>query len=219
MRKPIGLLTAALLAMIMLFPAAAFGASATVSISGATNVKAGEVMTVTVTYKGDSLGYVNGHLTYNTDRLEYLSGGSSRGNAGLVQLKEYADNAEGKLSFKVKFRAVSAGTAQLNLETLETQNLDGDADMGTPSAGMTANIVKAAEPQTTEAASEEESSSDEESDTSQETLQETESSSAADESSIQEKEGGSIPYPVLAAAAIVIIALIVIITIRLKRRK
>lgn len=205
--------------MALAVPQAAFGASSAVSMSGARTVKNGDMITIKVTYKGESLGYVNGHLTYDTRRLEYVSGGSSQGNAGLVQLKQYADNADGKLSFKVKFRAVSAGSVNLSLETLETQNLDGDADMGTPSAGMTVDIVKSSSgAQSSEPSSSETGSSSEEPETSQTEAQTQESTQAEDETSGPEKDG-SASYSVLLIAAIVIAALILIIVMRLKKKR
>lgn len=221
MKQIMRVITAVLLLVTLMAPQAAFGASSSVSLSGAKTAKAGEVVTIKVTYRGDSLGYVNGHLTYDTRRLEYVSGGSSQGNAGLVQLKQYADNAEGILSFKVKFRAVGAGSVNLSLETLETQNLDGDADMGTPSASMTLDIVKnRSSSQSPEPPSSETRSSSEESETSQLTTesQEMESTQAEDEQNSQEKEG-SIPYPLLLVAGIVIAALILVIAIRLKKKR
>lgn len=221
MKQITRVITAVLLVMALAVPQAAFGASSAVSMSGARTVKNGDMITIKVTYKGESLGYVNGHLTYDTRRLEYVSGGSSQGNAGLVQLKQYADNADGKLSFKVKFRAVSVGSVNLSLETLETQNLDGDADMGTPSAGMTVDIVKSSSgAQSSEPSSSETSSSSEESETSQPEAQtqEAESTQAEDETSDPEKDG-SVSYPVLLIAAIVIAALILIIVMRLKKKR
>lgn len=219
MKQITRVITAVLLVMALAVPQAAFGASSAVSMSGARTVKNGDMITIKVTYKGESLGYVNGHLTYDTRRLEYVSGGSSQGNAGLVQLKQYADNADGKLSFKVKFRAVSAGSVNLSLETLETQNLDGDADMGTPSAGMTVDIVKSSSgAQSSEPSSSETGSSSEEPETSQTEAQTQESTQAEDETSGPEKDG-SASYSVLLIAAIVIAALILIIVMRLKKKR
>ena len=54
-------------------------AASTVSISGGDQVKGGETFTVTVTYSGAQIGSVNGSMTYDTNKLNYLSGGSSNG--------------------------------------------------------------------------------------------------------------------------------------------
>ena len=120
MKRRIQIITAVLLLLTMLVPASVFGADSSVSITGGKSAKVGDTVTVTVTYRGDALGYVNGQLTYDNSKMEYLSGGSSQGDAGLVELKEYASDASGKLSFQVKFRAVDSGSVALNLETLET---------------------------------------------------------------------------------------------------
>ena len=59
-------------------------AASTVSISGGDQVKGGETFTVTVTYSGSQIGSVNGSMTYDTSKLNYLSGGSSSGNTGYI---------------------------------------------------------------------------------------------------------------------------------------
>lgn len=209
------IVTAALLAAALLVPAAASAAMSSVSMSGAESVKAGEVITIAVTYRGESLGYVNGHLTYDVERLEYLSGGSSQGNTGLVQLKQYADNADGKLSFQVKFRAVKAGSVKLSLETLETQNLDGDAAMGTPSSGMTVQVAEGAGESQAAAEEPSETSKAEESQSVQQAME----PQKAEAGETAEQESRGIPYPILAAAAVVIAGLILVIAVRLRKKQ
>ena len=80
MKRIRNILTAVIL-LVMMFPAAAFAAGANVSMTGGT-VKVGEIITVTVTYRGNALGYVNGMLSYDNSKLQYLSGGSSQGDDG-----------------------------------------------------------------------------------------------------------------------------------------
>ena len=87
MKRRIQIITAVLLLLTMLVPASVFGADSSVSITGGKSAKVGDTVTVTVTYRGDALGYVNGQLTYDNSKREYLSGGSSQGDAGLVELK------------------------------------------------------------------------------------------------------------------------------------
>ena len=87
MKRRIQIITAVLLLLTMLVPASVFGADSSVSITGGKSAKVGDTVTVTVTYRGDALGYVNGQLTYDNSKMEYLSGGSSQGDAGLVELK------------------------------------------------------------------------------------------------------------------------------------
>lgn len=211
MKRTIRLITALLL-FSLVFPAAVFGASSSVSLSAGNSAKEGDTVTVTVTYKGNSLGYVNGQLTYDNNKLQYVSGGSSTGDAGLVELKAYAEDASGKLSFKVKFKAVGAGSVNLNLETLETQNLDGDQSMGTPSASRTVKITGAQETETTtEATSSEEV-------TSEETTM-PDSAGQADGSQEQQENGSGISYPLLGVIAAALILLIVLIAVKLRKRK
>lgn len=213
MKKKIGLIAAALVLSLVVFPAAVFGASSSVSISAGNSIKVGDTVTVTVTYKGSSLGYVNGQMTYDNSKLQYVSGGSSTGDAGLVELKTYADDASGRLSFKVKFKAVGTGSVNLNLETLETQNLDGDQSMGTPSASKTVMVAAAEQTETTE----------------KETASETPSSSvettaaAPTESSgevqNQQEAGNGLSYPLLSIIAAVLVLLIVLVAVKLGKRK
>ncbi|NBI64419.1 hypothetical protein D3Z38_15525 [Clostridiales bacterium] len=216
MKKRIRLCVAAMFLLSAMIPAAVFGASSSVSISGSGSADVGKTVTVTVTYKGSSLGYVNGQLTYDNSKLQYLSGGSSQGDAGLVELKAYADDASGKLSFHVKFKAVDAGNTGLNLETLETQNLDGDQDMGQPSASKTVN-VKAA-PTTAEA---EDSTTEE---TTEETTQAataapTETAPIDEQAQAERQESEETSYlPVVGIGAVILI-LIIAVVIGLKKKK
>lgn len=220
MKKRVNLCIAAVLILLMTMPTAVFGASSSVSISGGGSADVGKTITVTVTYKGGSLGYVNGQLTYDNSKLQYVSGGSSQGDAGLVELKAYADDASGKLSFRVKFKAVGSGSTGLNLETLETQNLDGDQDLGRPSASKTVNIKSAPTTAATDESTTEE--------TSEETTQETTVAATEDTMSDgqpqaglqqdQESKGG-ISYPLVIGIAVVILILIIAVIIGLKKKK
>lgn len=218
MKKRIAIMIAAML-LVLMIPTAVSAASASVSIKGAKAAEVGETLTVTVTYKGDALGYVNGQLTYDNSKLEYLSGGSSQGDAGLVELKNYASDASGKLSFKVKFKAVGEGSVNLSLETLETQNLDGDQSMGTPSASSSLSIA-AAQTQETESTTEE--TTDEETDVAQQTATSgaaAESTPETDVSSAEDgQNAGGVNYVIVGAVAAVLLILIAIIAIALKRK-
>lgn len=224
MKYMIKKITAALLLTVLLCPicpATVFGASgASVSISGDRTVKEGEVLTITVTYQGSSLGYVNGHLTYDTNRLEYLSGGSSQGNAGLVQLKAYADDAGGKLSFPVKFRAVGSGSTALNLETLESQNLDGDQDMGTPSASRNVKVTKGAGTATTAPPEESPDKEETQESTQPEKASEADEDTADGESALETSaQKDSIPVVTFVAGAVILVLAIAIIAVVLVRKK
>lgn len=219
MKKRIGIMTAALMLVVMLVPGMAFAASSSVSISGGGSTQVGKTVTVTVTYKGSNLGYVNGQMTYDNNKLEYVSGGSSKGDAGLVQLKEYADGNSGKLSFTIKFKAKGAGSVNLNLETLETQNIDGDQSMGTPSASKTVKVAADSN------AGENTKATTESKETTQETTIQEENTTPVDEESSSEPadqkrdSGSGMNYWILGGSAVVLILLIAVIAVILYKRK
>ena len=221
MKRRIQIITAVLLLLTMLVPASVFGADSSVSITGGKSAKVGDTVTVAVTYRGDALGYVNGQLTYDNSKMEYLSGGSSQGDAGLVELKEYASDASGKLSFQVKFRAVDSGSVALNLETLETQNLDGDQSMGTPSASRTLRITgsqsAATNPSQEDATTESETDASTESEETGET-QAAESESGESSDTADSGEESDVNFVVVGVIAAVILILIAIIAIALRRK-
>ena len=79
-----------LLAFVITIPAVTVGVSAAsmVSVTGADEVAGGDIFTVTVTFDGESIGRVIGDITYDTEILTYISGGSSSGNVGYVELKK-----------------------------------------------------------------------------------------------------------------------------------
>ena len=213
MKRRIKILTVALVLMAMLVPSAAFAAASSVSISGGGSVAVGKTITVTVTYKGSALGYVNGQLTYDNRKLEYISGGSSQGDAGLVSLKTHAGDTSGKISFKVKFKGVGAGNVNLALETLETRNLDEDQSLGTPSSNKTVNVT-AADTATTKPT--EESNTNE---TTEAAIAPTEAAEATDQQQNDSEQGFGVSYPLLIGIAAVIILLIVVIVRKLRGKK
>lgn len=90
-------------------------AASSVDISGGDNVKGGDTFTVTVTFGGDDVGRVDGQLIYDTDKLTYLSGGSSSGNSGYIQLNE--GGGDGSITFNIEFQAVTEGDTVLDITT------------------------------------------------------------------------------------------------------
>lgn len=111
-------------------------ASSDISISGGDGVKGGETFTVTVTYGGGNIGRVNGQMTYDTNKLTYISGGSSSGNAGIIELKDFGN---GTVTFKIKFQAVAEGSTELNVTTYEMYS-ENDEYLDNPSGTKTINI-------------------------------------------------------------------------------
>ena len=112
-------------------------AASTVSVTGGDNVTGGEIFTITVTFDGDSIGRVSGDVTYDTEMLSYISGGSSSGNVGYVELKK-AGTGE-PLAFDLKFQALKEGSTELTVSTSEMYDL-GEMFLDTPTASKTVNI-------------------------------------------------------------------------------
>ena len=112
-------------------------AASSISVSGGDSVKGGDTFTVNVTYSGTNIGRVDGQMTYDTDKLTYISGGSSSGNSGYIQLKR-AGTGE-SISFNIKFQALTDGNTSLSITTNEMYTLDEEA-MDTPSASKTIKI-------------------------------------------------------------------------------
>lgn len=117
-----------LIGIIFLFPIISYGADAQVAVDG-TTVKVGEESVITVTYTGENIGRVSGILEYDTSVLSYVSGGSSEGDAGAVQLKR-AGTGE-PIVFQLKFKAVKEGSTSIKVNTYEAYDLD-EQPMGTP---------------------------------------------------------------------------------------
>lgn len=218
------------MAAVLLLPVIALAADTSVSISGGSPVKEGETTTVTVTYKGDSLGFVDGELRYDSDSLEYLSGGSSQGNNGVIQLKRWSDNASGVITFSLKFRGLHEDTVALNLKTYETQNLDG-IGMSRPSANTSLKVMEG-EPQTTTAKTTETQETTiaetetqveetESTDTGSQNLATVESewNSTAGEPAEAEVTKDTLPtmLPILIAILVIVIIVVVVIVRRKKR--
>lgn len=117
-----------------------------VSISGGDNVKSGDTFTVTVTYSGDNIGRVSGQLTYDTNRVSYISGGSSLGNSGYVQLSEAGTT--GSIIFNLKFQAISEGSVNLEVTTNEAYDLNESA-INHPSDSKSITIASGTKVETT----------------------------------------------------------------------
>ena len=178
-------------------------AASTVSISGGDQVKGGETFTVTVTYSGSQIGSVDGSMTYDTSKLNYLSGGSSSGNTGYIQLREIGS---GSISFQIKFQAIGDGSTTLKVDTSEMYDTSDNA-LDRPSASKTVKVIGSA-------------SSD---DVIKETQAETQEATATEEtmeSGVDEKgdegemTGGYLFLIISAAVLAVIIAVIAAVLIK-----
>lgn len=205
LRRIIVFLVVAAFAIPLLTPQV-FAASA-VSISGGDQVKGGETFTVTVTYSGSQIGSVNGSMTYDTNKLNYLSGGSSSGNTGYIQLREMGS---GSISFQIKFQAVGDGSTTLHVTTSEMYDVN-DAALDTPSASKTVKVIGSA------------SADDVISETQPEvdqTADDTETlASGVDEKGDEGEMTGGLLFLIISAAVLaVLIAVIATVLLRKKRK-
>lgn len=139
MKKFLKKIAAIMLAAIIIIPASVTDtyASSTVSVTGGDDVKGGEVFTVTVIFDGENIGRVTGGITYDTDMISYISGGSSSGNVGYVELKT-AGTGE-PLKFELEFQALKEGSTALNVSAAEMYDLN-EGYMDTPSTTKTVTI-------------------------------------------------------------------------------
>lgn len=181
-------------------------AASSVTISGGDSVKGGDSFTVAVTFGGGSVGRVDGQLTYDTDKLTYISGGSSSGNTGYIQLKKAG--IDGSVTFNIEFQAVSDGSTSLEVTTNEIYNLDEAYTGETPSASKTISIsgAAAAEDLITQTTSPEEP------------VEATELIGVDEKP--EEDEAGSVNMNmILIITAIVLAILIIVIAVILRRKK
>ncbi len=118
------------LCIITAVPQSVFAASLDLAAECAGSIAAGETLTVNIEYSSDYLDSVNGSVRYDTEYFEYLSGGSSTGDGGLVKLKGNADDGK-TIAFTLSFKALKTGTAAVEISTEEAYDLDGKA-MNTP---------------------------------------------------------------------------------------
>lgn len=106
-------------------------------IAGGDHVKGGETFTVAVTFGSGSVGRVDAQMLYDTEKLTYISGGSSSGNTGYIQLKNAG--TEGSITFSIEFQALTEGDATLEVSVNEMYDLD-EMFLDTPSATKTVTI-------------------------------------------------------------------------------
>jgi hypothetical protein len=112
--KKISVMIALLLVMTVLPTAHVYAATANVSVSSATATNGSEV-TVTVSISGDeNIAMVDLWLSYDSSILEYVSG-ADVGGGGSIRLLS-TDNT----SFSIKFKAISAGTASVSVNTAQS---------------------------------------------------------------------------------------------------
>lgn len=208
LRKTIAFIVVMALAIPLIAPGV-FAESA-VNINCSDSVKGGETFTVAVVFSGGDVGRVDAQMTYDTDELTYISGGTSKGDTGYIQLK--SAGTEGAIVFNIKFQALTEGDADVEVTTNEMYDLDERA-MGAPSAHKTIHIKgnASSEEMITEPA-------DEEQPEEPTSLMGVDEKNENDESSADENEMMvSDTFIIIASAVLALI--IIIICILLGRRK
>lgn len=203
LRKLIAFVVVAALAIPIMAPSAF--AAASVGISGGDEVKGGETFTVAVTFSGGDVGRVDAQMTYDTDKLTYISGGTSSGNSGYIQLK--SAGTEGAIVFNIKFQAVSEGGTELQVTTNEMYDLD-ERMLNNPSTAKTVSIIGSA-------------SADEliEDEPDEEEPVKDKELLGVDEKTEEEDDGGITTIALIIAAAVLLILIIVIIVVLSRKGK
>lgn len=140
MKKLIAFLVVLSLA-VPIFSSSVF-AEAAVTINSADEIDGGETFTIAVTFSGGDIGRVDAQMLYDTDILTYISGGTSSGDTGYIQLK--SAGTEGAIVFNLKFQALKEGSTELQVTTNEIYDLD-EMSMDPPSAYKSINIYGDAE--------------------------------------------------------------------------
>lgn len=194
-----------LIAMItMPFVSSYTFAAAKVTAEGGANVKVGDTFIVKVTYGGDEIGRVDGQLTYDTSKLEYISGGTSEGDTGYVQMK--LAGTDGTITFTLKFKALEEGSTNLEITTNEIYDF---AEIPLDNPSLSKNIVIGGGERATEnnTISEEELSTLEQVPYDPDQLEESDDESLFDNTLF------------LIISAAVLVLLIIIISVVLRKRK
>ena len=196
----------ALMAVIVFSSANTYAAS-TVTVAGGDKVSGGEVFTVKVTFDGDSIGRVVGDITYDTDMLAYISGGSSSGNVGYVELRN-AGTGE-PLVFDLKFQALKEGSTELVVSASEMYDLN-EGYMDTPSTTKTVTVSgDADEEEIIEETTEADTAADE-----GESVDEKESIGAVD---TEEDSNGFLAKAIMFGLGILVLILLIAMLLRRKR--
>ncbi len=99
--------------------------AADLNISFDENVKAGETFELTVTYQDENLDAVKGNIEYDDQMLEYVSGGASTGNGGIISIDSHSDDGK-TISEKILFEAKTGGQTNIRVTTEECYDLDGN---------------------------------------------------------------------------------------------
>lgn len=193
------LITGLVILLLTIFFTVPAAAGSSVVISGSKSVNQGDSFTVTVTFKGDDIGRVDGQMTYDSSVLSYVSGGSSKGDNGYIELADAGTGEE--LTFNLKFKASGEGTTSLKVTTQGVYNLE-EEYIDAPSGAMQVSVN----------GNETESTTDE---TQGQDITDNQDVFIGDSSS----ENGSLNLVIIGAVCTAALVLIVLLLIRHSRRR
>lgn len=193
------LMTGLVILLLTIFFTVPAAAGSSVVISGSKSVNQGDSFTVTVTFKGDDIGRVDGQMTYDSSVLSYVSGGSSKGDNGYIELADAGTGEE--LTFNLKFKASGEGTTSLKVTTQGVYNLE-EEYIDAPSGAMQVSVN----------GNETESTTDE---TQGQDITDNQDVFIGDSSS----ENGSLNLVIIGAVCTAALVLIVLLLIRHSRRR
>ena len=195
-------MTGLMILLLMIFFTVPAAAGSSVVISGSKSVNQGDSLTVTVTFKGDDIGRVDGQMTYDSSVLSYVSGGSSKGDNGYIELADAGTGEE--LTFNLKFKASGEGTTSLKVTTQGVYNLE-EEYIDAPSGAMQVSVN----------GNETESMTDE---TQGQDITDNQDVSI-DDSSSDNGENGSLNLVIIGAVCTAALVIIVLLLIRHSRRR
>lgn len=202
---------ALVLCMILAQPASAAGASAKIYMPE--KIKAGDNFSITVEYQGDDFSRVDAQLEYDTEYIKYVSGGTSSGNSGIVQLSDYGDE-NGDIEFVLSFEAKKDGQSTVFLDTSELYNY-GEEYLQLEQVSSKVTIEQKESEKTEEESAENVESVDEETD-SEENI-ETEN---VDENIDENLDNhSSVPFNTIIVLGVILGVLLVALLIAVLRRK
>ena len=127
MKKRLGLLTIAILLLALIGTTVAFGASASLSVSGGGSYTKGSTVTITYAYSGDSIGSATTDISYNASVLEYVScsGGTAPGSAsGVFSVTSANGQESSSLRVTLTFKAIGAGSTTVSVKPVDVYSYD-----------------------------------------------------------------------------------------------
>ena len=194
MRRIIKILAAAVFLLAVSFQTV-YATGLEMKVAVPDGINEGDEFAVEVSYEMDMLDSVRGSLEYETDEFEYISGGSSEGNGGVVQIRGNGEG--GKAVFTVIFKALKPCDGIITVSTKEAYDLDGKT-LNRPLSKVTVTVAqKQAEPV-------------------QKTVETEDNEENRSETDITEDDNSSILLISIGITAVLLIVLIIIAAVRRK---